>query len=59
MAKFSKERFMMSLLERLRFDMERCFPYDKESQEITKELLYKFAWKVKDAEDEDGDEAEN
>lgn len=50
--KLSKKYLMMNLLERVRYDMEKCFPDDEKSNEAIRNLLYDFAWKVK----EEGDE---
>lgn len=42
----------MNILEKLRYDMENCFPEDKESIQAVCSLLYKFAWKVKEEKDQ-------
>lgn len=46
----TSNRFMMQLLERVKADIERLHPNDEIANKLINELLYRFAWKVKDGE---------
>ena len=40
--------FMVSLIEKLKRDIENMDPNDKKAQSIVNELLYHYCWKIKD-----------
>lgn len=48
--KFSKDRWMISVVERLKYDVENNDPSDKKAQKHINDLLYHYCWKVADSE---------
>lgn len=47
----SPSRLMMNIAEKCRADIQRLYPEDKVANKIACDMLYHFAWKVKDEED--------
>lgn len=42
----NKDKLLMSLIEKLKYDIENNDPSDKKSQSLINELLYHYCWKV-------------
>lgn len=41
---------MVLCLERIKTDVERCFPDDKRANDLVNDLLHHFCWKLLDEE---------
>lgn len=46
---FDKDKLMLTLIEKLKSDLENNDPSDKKAKTMINELLYHYCWKVSNA----------
>lgn len=43
---FQKDKLLLAVIEKLKYDIENNDPNDKKAQEIINQLLYHYCWKI-------------